>query len=145
MRYALRTVFSSAALLSAVLVASPAAAQNTGAALPGNPAPLPESYNPDASGIYKIGGDVRAPVVVSQVNPDFTQEARAKKISGDVKVGLIVDAQGLPQNVHVERGVGSGLDEKAVEAVRGYKFKPATKDGVAVPVKISIMVNFQIF
>jgi len=60
-------------------------------------------------------------------------------------VYLIVDEKGMPTHVRVVRGVGMGLDEKAVEAVRQYRFKPGTKDGKPVPVDLYIDVNFQIF
>jgi protein TonB len=56
----------------------------------------------------------------------------------------VVDENGNPTHVHVARGVGMGLDEKAVEAVRQYKFKPGMKDGKPVKVELAIEVNFQI-
>lgn len=96
-------------------------------------------------GVYQVGGSVRAPQVIYSVDPEFSEEARKAKFSGNVQVALIVDAQGLPKNIRVERGVGMGLDEKAVEAVRQYRFKPAMKDGKPVPVEIYVEVNFQIF
>jgi protein TonB len=83
--------------------------------------------------------------VVYSVDPEFSEEARKAKFSGNVLVDLIVDENGQPSHVRVARGVGMGLDEKAVEAVRQYKFKPATKDGKPVKVELSIDVNFQIF
>jgi protein TonB len=51
----------------------------------------------------------------------------------------------MPRDVHVIRGVGMGLDEKAIEAVKQYKFKPARFNGKAVPVQVNVEVNFQIF
>ena len=96
-------------------------------------------------GLYHVGGSVRGPQVVFQPDPEFSEEARKAKFSGNVQVALVVDERGLPSHVRVERGVGMGLDEKAVEAVRQYKFKPATKDGKPVPVEIWVEVNFQIF
>lgn len=96
-------------------------------------------------GVYQVGGSVRAPVVIYSVDPEFSEEARKAKFSGNVQVALIVDASGNPKNIRVERGVGMGLDEKAVEAVRQYRFKPAMKDGKPVPVEIYVEVNFQIF
>lgn len=97
-------------------------------------------------GVYQIGGDVVAPKLISSVDPEFTDEARRAKYQGAVIVGLIVDAQGNPQNVHVVRAIGYGLDEKAVEAVRMYKFKPAYKQGKGpVPVSMNIVVNFRIY
>ena len=86
-----------------------------------------------------------APVLVKQMNPSYSEQARAAKISGDVLVQLVVDANGNPTDVRVKRGLGYGLDEKAVEAVQGYKFRPAVRDGVPVPTKLFVNVNFKIF
>ncbi len=96
-------------------------------------------------GVAHVGGSVRAPVLTYQVDAEFSEEARKAKFSGNVMVTLIVDEHGNPTHVRVERGVGMGLDEKAVEAVRQYRFKPATEGGKPVPVEMNIEVNFQIF
>lgn len=96
-------------------------------------------------GLRKIGGGVSTPVVIFQVEPEFSEEARKAKFMGVVMVNLIVDAQGRPQNVHTSRGVGMGLDDKAVEAVKQYRFKPAMEGGKPVAVELNIEVNFQIF
>jgi periplasmic protein TonB len=96
-------------------------------------------------GLAKIGGGVSAPVVIYQVEPEFSEEARKAKFMGIVTVNLIVDAQGRPQNVHVLRGVGMGLDDKAVAAVKLYRFKPAMEGGKPVPVELKVQVDFQIF
>jgi protein TonB len=96
-------------------------------------------------GVYHLGGGVRAPVVLSRVDPEFSEEARRQKFSGNVLVGLIVDEQGNPSHVRVLRGAGLGLDEKAVEAVRQYRFRPATKDGRPVKVELSVEVWFEIY
>ncbi len=96
-------------------------------------------------GIRKIGGGVSAPVVLFAPEPEFSEEARKAKVAGNVLVYLQVDASGHPTHVHVLRGIGLGLDEKAVEAVRQYKFKPAMENGHAVPVEMNVEVNFQIF
>jgi len=93
-----------------------------------------------------VGGRVSEPVPLFQPEAEFSDEARRQKFQGIVVVSLIVDAQGNPQNVHVVRTLGMGLDEKAVEAVRKYKFKPAMRDGktpVAVPVQVE--VNFRLY
>jgi periplasmic protein TonB len=96
-------------------------------------------------GPMHIGGSVRAPVLVYQVDPEFSEEARKAKFSGNVEVYLWVDEQGNPSHVKVVRGVGMGLDEKAIEAVRQYKFKPAMMNGKPVKVDMYVDVNFQIF
>ena len=96
-------------------------------------------------GAYQIGGDVSAPQLIYQVEPEFSEEARKAKFQGEVLVHLIVDATGRPTQVRVIRPVGMGLDEKAREAVAQYKFRPARKGGQAVPVELNVAVNFQIF
>jgi TonB family protein len=99
----------------------------------------------NTGGVYQIGRDITKPQVIHSVNPEFTDEARRDQFEGVVLVGLIVDAQGHPQNVHVIKAIGHGLDANAVAAVKQYKFKPATKNGVAVPVQLIIYVNFRVF
>jgi periplasmic protein TonB len=96
-------------------------------------------------GLRTIGGGVSAPILTFSVEPEFSEEARKAKQAGNVLVELIVDQQGRPQNVHVIRPVGMGLDEKAVEAVKQYKFKPAMEAGKPVAVKLDVDVEFQIF
>ncbi|MES2393380.1 MAG: energy transducer TonB [Acidobacteriota bacterium] len=96
-------------------------------------------------GPMHIGGAVRPPVLTYGPDPEFSEEARKAKFSGNVQVYLWVDEQGNPSHVRVIRGVGMGLDEKAVEAVRQYKFKPAMMNGKPVKVDLYIEVNFQIF
>lgn len=96
-------------------------------------------------GLRRVGGGVSAPEVITKVEPEFSEEARKAKFMGVVTVNLIVDTKGLPQNVHVVRGVGMGLDQKALEAVRQYRFKPAMENGKPVPVQVNVEVNFQIF
>ncbi len=106
----------------------------------------PGSGGNTGGGLYRIGGGVSAPVPIYQPEAEFSDEARRAKYQGVCIVSLIVDAQGNPQNVHVVRPLGMGLDEKALEAVRKYKFKPAMKDGrTPVPVMISIEVNFRLY
>jgi len=97
-------------------------------------------------GLYHVGGNVSQPVPLFTPEAEFSDEARRAKYQGVCIVSLIVDAQGNPQNPRVVRALGMGLDEKALEAVRKYKFKPAMKDGrtpVAVP--INIEVNFRLY
>ena len=96
-------------------------------------------------GVFHIGGGVSKPVVLYSVEPEFSEEARKAKFSGNVEVYLWVDENGSPSHIRVVRPIGMGLDEKAIEAVRQYKFKPAIKDGKPVKVDLYIDVNFQIF
>ncbi len=103
----------------------------------------PAEYNGEP--VRKVGGGVTAPKVIQTSEPEYSKEAKKAKFKGIVLVNLIVDANGLPQNVHVVRGVGMGLDQKAIDAVKQYKFKPAMQDGKPVPVELNVEVNFQIF
>ena len=97
-------------------------------------------------GLYRVGGGVSAPVPLNSVEAEFSDEARRAKYQGVCLISLIVDAQGNPQNPRVIRALGMGLDEKALEAVRKYKFKPAMKDGrTPVPVMITVEVNFRLY
>jgi len=96
-------------------------------------------------GIYHVGGGVSAPQVIYAQQPEFTDAARQAKYQGVCVVSLIVDAQGNPQRVQIIQHVGMGLDEKALEAVRHYKFKPAMLQGHPVPVEVHINVNFRLY
>lgn len=96
-------------------------------------------------GLRKIGGGVSAPVILFQPEPEFSEEARKAKVAGNVLVYLQVDTNGHPTHVRVLRGIGLGLDEKAMEAVRQYRFKPAMENGHPVQVEMNVEVNFTIF
>jgi len=93
---------------------------------------------------YKIGGGVSAPVPVYKPEPEYSEEARKAKWQGAVVLELVVDENGVPQNIKVLRSLGLGLDQKAIEAVQKWRFKPGQKDGKAVPVSANIEVNFRL-
>jgi TonB family protein len=96
-------------------------------------------------GIYHVGGGVSNPILIYAPDPEFSDEARRAKYQGVCVVGLVVDAFGNPQRVHIVRPLGMGLDEKALTAVREYKFKPAQFKGKNVAVEVNIEVNFRIY
>jgi periplasmic protein TonB len=95
-------------------------------------------------GLMNVGGGVSAPRVIHSVEPQFTPEARQAYHQGVVGIQLIVDSQGNPQNVRVVRQLGMGLDERAIEAVKQYKFSPAMYQGHAVSVQMVINVDFRL-
>jgi bla regulator protein BlaR1 len=99
----------------------------------------------DAQQIYHIGGDVSAPKLVYAPDPEFTEKARRAKYQGACVITTVVDAQGNPTQVQVVRHLGMGLDKKAVEAVKQYRFKPAMRLGNPVAVKVNIEVNFRLY
>lgn len=96
-------------------------------------------------GVFRVGGGVSAPRVLENPSPDYSEEARKAKYQGTVVLWLIVDANGKPRDVRVARSLGMGLDQKAIEAVRQWKFKPALKDGSPVAVQINVEVNFHLY
>jgi TonB family protein len=96
-------------------------------------------------GVMSVGGGVSAPQVIHSVEPEFTDEARRAKYEGIVSIQLIVDKSGNPQDIQVVRHLGMGLDQKAVEAVRQYKFSPAVYQGHPVAVQMVINVNFHLY
>jgi protein TonB len=95
-------------------------------------------------GAFKVGGGVSAPTVLFKVDPEYSEEARKAKYSGAVMLAIVVDTEGHAKDIHVVKSLGMGLDEKAIEAVEKWKFKPGMKGGQNVPVKATIEVNFRL-
>jgi TonB family protein len=96
--------------------------------------------------IYKAGiGGVSNPIPIVSPEAEFSDEARRNKYQGICMISVIVDAHGFPQNPRVVQSLGMGLDEKALEAVRRYRFKPALKDGKPVAAMITVEVNFRLY
>jgi TonB family protein len=94
--------------------------------------------------LRKIGGVVSAPVLIYSVEPQHSEEARKAKVGGNVLVNCWVDPNGLPSHIRVIRGIGHGLDEMAIAAVRQYRFEPAMENGKPVLVELNVEINFQI-
>jgi periplasmic protein TonB len=95
-------------------------------------------------GVYRIGGGVSAPVLLHKVEPEYSEEARKAKFQGTVVLYVVVDDKGTPQQLKVVRPLGLGLDEKAIEAVQKWKFRPGYLNGKAVSVAATIEVNFRL-
>ena len=97
-------------------------------------------------GVFSVGGNVSAPIPIYKPEPAYSEEARKAKYQGTVVLWIIVDAQGnVNSDVRVVKPLGLGLDEKAVETVRTWKFKPAMRNGVPVPVRVIVEVSFRLF
>jgi len=131
-----------------------------------NPIGLPQTMQSDTSGperesnaaagsttgsqsvaggpVYHIGNGVSAPSPTYKPDPDYTPQAKNAKLQGNVTLYVEIDSFGHPQNIKVLRGLGLGLDEKAVEAVRKWRFRPAYKDGNPVTVSAQIEVHFRL-
>jgi protein TonB len=96
-------------------------------------------------GVFKVGGGISSPQEISTPDPEYTEEARRAKTQGTCTLWLIVDAAGNPRDIRVVHGLGFGLDAKAVEAVKRWRFDPALKDGRPVNVQISVEVEFRLY
>jgi periplasmic protein TonB len=95
-------------------------------------------------GAYRIGGGVSPPSVILKVEPEYSEEARKAKFQGTVILFVVVDEKGNPRELKVIRPLGLGLDQKAIEAVEKWKFRPGMKDGKPVAVQATIEVNFRL-
>jgi periplasmic protein TonB len=96
-------------------------------------------------GVFKVGGGVSAPRIISDPEPEYSEEARKAKYQGVCVLWLVVGPDGRPRDIRVARSLGLGLDEKAIEAVKNWKFEPALKDGKPVAVQINVEVNFHLY
>ena len=99
-------------------------------------------------GVYKVGGDVKPQKITNHVQAEFSDEALRESIRNPnfrttSVLYLVVDTNGKPQDICIQKFAGYGLDIEAVEAARQYRFKPATKDGTPVAVRIEVEVNFR--
>jgi len=94
--------------------------------------------------VYTVGNGVSAPELVSKVEPEYSEEARKAKYSGSVLLSIIVNADGKAEEIRVVKSLGMGLDEKAVEAVQKWRFKPGRNKGVPVKVRAQVEVNFRL-
>lgn len=93
---------------------------------------------------HGFAGGSMAPVLLYKVEPEFSEAARKAKLQGTVMLYAEVDTNGRLSNIRVSRGLGLGLDEKAVEAVKQWRFRPAYRDGKAVVEAAAIEVNFRL-
>jgi TonB family protein len=96
-------------------------------------------------GVFHVGGGVSPPRQIYAPEPEFSEEARKAKYQGVCTLGLIVGTDGRPSNIRVLSSLGMGLDEKAIEAVKTWRFEPAMKDGHPVRVEIAVEVDFHLY
>ncbi len=96
-------------------------------------------------GVFSVGGGVSAPIPIYSPDPPYSEEARKAKYSGTVVVQIIVDTGGNVRDVRVVKPLGLGLDEKAVETIRTWRFKAAMRNGIPVNVRMLVEVSFRLF
>jgi TonB family protein len=111
--------------------------------------PFPTKPAEAKEGAEKIsrveGGGTTPPRTIYAPDPEYSETARIAKYNGLVAVGTIIGPDGNPRDVWIVRKLGLGLDQKAIEAVRRWKFAPATRDGKPVAVQIIIEVQFRLY
>lgn len=95
--------------------------------------------------IFKAGPGMTSPRAVYAPNPQYTDKARKAKINGTVLLQLTVTSEGEARDVKVTKSLTPDLDQKAVEAVRSWKFKPATKNGKPITVAINVEATFSLY
>lgn len=108
--------------------------------------PLGAAFQPPPSGDWplRVGGDVKAPVVIYRVEPVYTEKARKAAITGIVIVEVIVDEAGVVKDAHVLKPLPFGLDEAAIDAVKKWRFRPGTLNGKPVEVLFNFPLKFQL-
>jgi TonB family protein len=94
--------------------------------------------------VYTVGGGIVAPKLIYQVTPEYSEEARKARFEGTVVLETIIRRDGTIDVVHLLRSLGFGLDQTAMEAVKKWRFKPATKNGVAVDSFLNVEVRFNL-
>jgi periplasmic protein TonB len=96
--------------------------------------------------IYDYHQDgVTAPKGISTPPPDFSEEARKAKFQGEVTLSLVVDKAGNVARIRVDKVLGYGLDEQAMQAIKAWRFIPGTRNGEPVAVKKPVSVGFNLY
>jgi protein TonB len=96
-------------------------------------------------GVYRYGKGLTPPRAIYDPEPEFSEEARKAKYQGVCTLEVIVDATGRPTSIKVVNSLGMGLDEKAIETVKTWRFEPGKKDGHAVAMAINLEVDFHLY
>ncbi len=106
---------------------------------------IPEGPPPaEPEGPIRVGGDVAPPVKITSPPPQYTEIARKARVQGVVIVEAIIDKQGNVTNVKILKGLPMGLDTAAADAVKKWRFEPATLNGKPVAVIYNLTVNFRL-
>jgi periplasmic protein TonB len=104
----------------------------------------PGSGGGTGGGPYRPGSGITAPELVHEVKPDYTEEARRRGLGGDVVLEIVVRSDGRVGTVRVVQGLGGGLDQRAADAVRQWRFRPARRLGTPVDVIVEVAVEFRL-
>jgi TonB family protein len=95
-------------------------------------------------GVYRPGSGIEPPRLLREVKPDYTEEARVRRLAGEVVLEIVVRRDGSVGDLKVVKGLGGGLNERAVQAVRQWRFTPARRQGTPVDVIVEVAVEFKL-
>jgi TonB family protein len=95
-------------------------------------------------GPFRPGSGITPPSIVQEIKPDYTDDARRRGITGDVVLEIVVRSDGRVGNVRLVQGLGGGLDQRAIDAVRQWRFAPAKRFGTPVDVLVEVAVEFRL-
>ena len=95
-------------------------------------------------GPYRAGSGIEAPILLKEVKPDYSEEARRRGLEGEVVMEIVVRRDGTVGDVRVLQGLGFGLDERAISAVRRWRFTAATRRGAPVDVLVEVAMEFRL-
>jgi TonB family protein len=118
--------------------------QGTGLGEGDGPGIGPGSGGGTGGGPYRPGSGITPPTVLREVRPDYTEDGRRRNIEGDVVLEIVVRRDGAVGDVKLLQGLGAGLDQRAIEAVRQWRFSPAQRQGVPVDVIVEVAVEFKL-
>jgi TonB family protein len=108
------------------------------------PAVVRSPANTSGERVYRVGGDVTVPVLIHSVQPQYTAEALDARLEGTVVLYAWIDPSGNAVNLHVQRGLGMGLNARAIEAASQWRFQPGMKNGTPVTVETNLELNFRL-
>ena len=104
----------------------------------------PGSGGGTGGGPYRPGSGITPPAIIREVKPDYTEEARRRGVEGDVELEIVVRADGGVGSVTLIHGLGNGLDQRAMDAVKQWRFSPARRFGTPVDVIVEVAVEFKL-
>ena len=95
-------------------------------------------------GSFLFGPKTTLPTIVRRVKPEYTKAAIEAKLHGRVALVTVIGIDGVPSEITVLEGLEKGLDERAVECLRQWRFKPGARDGKPAPLKVAVEVDFRL-
>jgi periplasmic protein TonB len=104
----------------------------------------PGSGGGTGGGPYRPGSGITAPGLLREVRPDYTEEARRRGLEGDVVLEIVVRSDGTVGDIKVLQGLSGGLNQRAIDAVRQWRFSPARRFGTPVDVMVEVAVEFKL-